>query len=199
MKPLLNTFCVLAVLCAAMSCGCNKNQDLRSQLGVSQVDKPDITSPDILATVPTDGNCINNPNDHFCGSARLVAAQHHEVGVIEVYCKEGTTDYFVKYYFTSDGCHITELHLYAGPEENIPKTKMGCPKVGHFPYKVEDSKITEICIDIGPQEETFVVAAHAVVVCDGDPFAGEETAWSRGKTFPGCNNWSMCFDIDCKK
>lgn len=141
---------------------------------------------------------IDTANDHLCETRDLIAGQNYVVGTVKVYCTDGTRDYKVVYDVTP-GCYISEVHVYAGPESDIPKNRPGCPKIGNFPYKMEGLSATSVCVDVGTLPDDFTVAAHAVVNCSGSPFSGEETAWGKGKGFDGCNNWSMCFDVDCKK
>ena len=145
--------------------------------------------------------CTIGPNDHLCRTRNLIAGQNYVVGTVKVYCTDGTNDYKVVYDVTAPGCYLSEVHVYAGSEAGIPKTKSGCPKVGHFPGKLEGLSTTTACVDVGSLPDEFTVAAHAVVKCYGSdsPFYGEETAWADGKRFPDCNNWSECFVVDCKK
>jgi len=143
-------------------------------------------------------SCTIGPNDHLCRTRDLIAGQNYVVGTVKVYCTDGTSDYKVVYDVTP-GCYISEVHVYAGPESDIPKNGPGCPKIGNFPHKMEGLNATSVCVDVGTLPDDFTVAAHAVVNCSGSPFGGEETAWGKGKGFDGCNNWSMCFDVDCKK
>lgn len=81
--------------------------------------------------------------------------------------------------------------------EDIPQTKKGNPKVGHFPYISGDP----IPLDLTVGVHTVYIAAHAEVLNPDelveDPETGElvprqESAWGEGEGFPG-KNWAMYF------
>ena len=95
-------------------------------------------------------------------------------------------------YSTTVGMHETHLAV-AEDFEDIPQTKKGNPKVGHFPYKNEDvgGALTDPYViplewDAGTE---LIIAAHAEL-CNG------ETAWANcggpDAYFPG-NNWATFF------
>ena len=171
--------------------GCEETTDL------DPMDSAAIEKTNSKASITT--SCtIDTVNDHLCETRDLIAGQNYVVGTVKVYCTEGTSDYKVVYDVTP-GCYISEVQVYAGPESDIPKNRPGCPKIGNFPHKMEGLNATSVCVDLGTLPDYFTVAAHAVVSCSGSPFDGEETAWGKGKGFDGCNNWSMCFGVDCKK
>ena len=158
-----------------------------------------VASKGSLNTNGTTTTCTIGSNDHLCRTRDLIAGQNYVVGTVKVYCTDGTSDYKVVYDITAPGCYLSEVHVYAGSEADIPKTNSGCPKIGHFPQKLEGLSTTSVCVDVGTLPDEFTVAAHAVVNCSGSPYDGEETAWGDGKRFPDCNNWSECFVVDCKK
>jgi hypothetical protein len=137
-----------------------------------------------------------DPGDELCRSRDLIAGQNYVVGKVNVYKVGGTDNYKVQYEL-NEGCSLSEFHIAAGREDQIPKNGGGCPQIGHFPYQMEGLDTNSIAIDIGRQNEWFVVAAHAVVKCDGSPFNGEQTAWAGGKRFPDCNSWALCFSVQC--
>ena len=95
---------------------------------------------------------------------------------------------------------MTETHLAVAKSfAEIPQTKSGNPKVGHFPYKHEDpGGVTSYQYIIPLSElnagssDTLYIAAHAVVEIPG---CREETAWGdcgESFAFPG-NNWALYF------
>jgi hypothetical protein len=105
----------------------------------------------------------------------------------------GSTIYIT--YTTTGGWYLVETHLaVAGSFEDIPQTKSGNPKIGHFPYATDHgSGVTQYTYAIPYSGGEIYIAAHAVVGCDcgGD----YETAWGEGPThhyFPG-NSWAMYF------
>lgn len=129
-----------------------------------------------------------------CEARTLFAGQSHNVGFLAIYVNEAGN--YKAVYQSYNDCKFTEVHLFVGSEEDIPKNRAGCPKVGHFPYKAEGLYDTQVCIDLGELDPAeVIVAGHAVVSCSGTPFDGEETAWSFGKRFPECRSWAMCWDF----
>ena len=138
--------------------------------------------------------CANNvggrpPRD--CQRSDLYAGKHIRMGVVHVWNID--SHLYVDYY--SHGLYeITETHLAIGDElEDIPQTKKGNPKIGHFPYKGKlFFKIPLSEIDAG-EDNTVYIAAHAVVGrWVGDEWE-EETAWANtGNSFPG-KSWALYF------
>lgn len=99
----------------------------------------------------------------------LYAGQDIEVGTVKVW-NDGTTLY-VKYE-TTGGWVMTETHLAVAEDlEDIPQTKTGNPKVGHFEYsEPHDPPVTSYSyppIDVSGLGDALNIAAHAVVVDTG--------------------------------
>ena len=89
-------------------------------------------------SIPTENHntvtntCTIEPNDHLCRTRNLIAGQNYVVGTVKVYCTDGTDNYKVVY-DVNPGCSISEVHVAAGSESEIPKNGGGCPKIGNFP------------------------------------------------------------------
>ena len=122
-----------------------------------------------------------------------------KVGVVHVW-NDG--DYLYIHYVMEPDWKLTETHVAVVNTSlaDIPQTKKGNPKVGHFPYKMtHDPPVTEYTYQIDliwPACNTLTIAAHAVVQKLVDCDYQEETAWADcggpGATFPG-NNWATYF------
>lgn len=201
MKSLKNTLTFLVLIGLFCLTGCEKDFDIKPRdIAESKWGQGLEKGFDDPESSLTTASCTIDPKtDHLCTTRILYAGQHYEVGTVKVYCIIGTDEYKIVYE-TIPGCYISEYHLYAGPEADIPKAGPGNPKIGHFPYAEEGLSAESICVYVGEQADEFTVAAHAVVNCSGDkvPYNGGETAWADGKEFPG-GSWATCFDVDCKK
>ncbi len=115
-------------------------------------------------------------------------------------------DYLYVEYITEGGWELTETHVAVATSfEDIPQTKKGNPKVGHFPYKMtHDPPVTLYTYEIELEWTAgtkLYIAAHAVVqkligYDNCDPIYQEETAWANcggpDAYFPG-NNWATYF------
>ena len=109
----------------------------------------------------------------------LIAGRHHNVGEVTIYFNDAHTIMYVK--LETLECSIIETHLWAGTNlEEVPRTKSGNPKIGHFPYAADHEDGTKEVIYEIPitQGQTYYVLVHAVVDC---PSLGEETAWGQGR------------------
>jgi hypothetical protein len=98
-------------------------------------------------------------------------------------------------YRTTGDWYLVETNLaVTNAFEDIPQTKTGNPKIGHFPYKTDhDPMVTEFTYSVPLGSGTHYIAAHAVVYCASDGVY--ETAWGQGPThqpFPG-NSWALYF------
>lgn len=98
-------------------------------------------------------------------------------------------------YDAADGWTITETHVAVGKTLNdIPTTKKGNPKIGHFPYSGKTGTHVEYRIsfsELGVERgDTVIVAVHAVVK---GPCGQEETAWAdtEGEYFPGGSSTAL--------
>jgi len=138
----------------------------------------------------------------------LIAGQNWDDPVGNVHVNHPTSydRYMYITYTTDGGWEITETHLAVATSfDDIPQTKKGNPKVGHFAYSSDnDPAVTEVThvIDLEDYIEpdsygrylgTLYIAAHAVVE---HPICGEETAWADtwGQSFPG-NSIALFFTI----
>ena len=130
-------------------------------------------------------------------TATLWAGQSINVGSVTV-SNDGSSLYVE--YLVSGGWQLTETHVAVGQSlDDIPQTKSGNPKVGHFDYSSEhglDPVVTTVThtIPLEGLNGTVVIAAHAVVYKPGC-IPQEETAWAArcGKLgFPG-KNWATYF------
>ena len=125
-------------------------------------------------------------------------------------------------YETEDDWKLVETHfvIVASPEE-IPQTKKGNPKVGHFlygddelgEYDAEDNLIGgvdsyEECIELELEVGIYIIAAHASLlnmdnivgyVPETDPAVPiyqQESGWGEGEEFADDRNWAMYFDFE---
>ena len=117
---------------------------------------------------------------------------HNVVGLVTV-DRIGDTLYVT---YETTGCwSLVETHLVvASSYEEIPTTKKGNPKIGHFPYATEhDPMVTTFTYEVPVDDGMLYIAAHAVVYCDCSGVY--ETAWGQGDNaldFPG-NSWALYF------
>jgi len=150
----------------------------------------------------------------------LLAGQDIEAGTVTVSYDGGV---LCVLYETEGDWKLVETHfvIAASPEE-IPQTKKGNPKVGHFPYgddelgeyDEEDNLIGgadsyEECIELlGLEVGTYIIAAHASLlnldniigyVPETDPevpIYQQETGWGNGTEFTDDRNWAMYFEFE---
>lgn len=129
-------------------------------------------------------------------STTLYAGQHLDVGWVHISNSEDMI--FVTYDLNHTSWSLQETHLFIGSEEDIPYTKSGNPKIGHFPYHEEqdDTSSKEYTFAV-PKVETegcVVIIAHAVIENDGD-VRSTETAFAYGheNEFPG-KRWGWFID-----
>jgi hypothetical protein len=132
----------------------------------------------------------------------LTAAQHHYVGDIGVCVLGGNLKVLINTIAWEPGpendCYMTETHLAVGETlADIPQTRSGNPKVGHFPYAREYDTPVWSDIYLVPIPDgglPVVMAVHAVVTCPG--WDEPETAWGSQCTqccdFPG-RSWATWF------
>jgi len=127
---------------------------------------------------------------------KLIAAQHHFVGGINVW-DDGETLYVQYHTNYWEGCRLIETHLAVAQDlDDIPQ-KNGNPIPGQFPYSREYNPPAirddpPYQIPLGDLEKPFIIAAHAVVICDG--WEEDETAWAAycGSKwpFPDARKWA---------
>ena len=130
---------------------------------------------------------------------QLVAGQTMDAGSV---CVDVVDDMLHVTYETSGDWLLFEAQVWVGDDlDDLPQTPSGNPKIGHFPYIVEDlggviNYAFSIPLDeIGDDELCdieFYLAAHAVVGREVD--GGEmqfETAWSDGLELNTGGSWAM--------
>ena len=149
----------------------------------------------------------------------LLAGQDIVAGTVKVSYDDGE---LCVLYETEGDWKLVETHfvIAASPEE-IPQTKKGNPKVGHFPcgddelgeYDAEDNLIGgadsyEECIELELEVGTYVIAAHASLlnldnivgyVPETDPAVPvyqQESGWGNGTEFADDRNWAMYFAFE---
>jgi len=124
----------------------------------------------------------------------LYAGKDIDVGGVRIW--NDASNLYVMYDSRDGTCwEFAETHLaVATILDDIPQTKSGNPKVGHFPYQMmHDPTVTQYTYTLPltwAAGTKLIIAAHAVVRCD---CGWEETAWAdcEGPTavFPG-RNWA---------
>ena len=151
----------------------------------------------------------------------LLAGQDILAGTVTVSYDDGV---LCVTYETEGDWKLVETHwAIATSSGDIPQTKKGNPKVGHFPYgddelgeyDAEDNLIGgadsyEECIELELEVGTYIIAAHAsllnldnIVGYVPDPVTGEpgvpiyqqETGWGEGDEFADDRNWAMYFEF----
>ncbi len=127
----------------------------------------------------------------------LVAGQILSVGQVHVW---NDAAWLYVYFETWGDWWLEETHLaVADSFDDIPKTKSGNPKVGHFikgPNIAVQNYTYEIPLDDWKAGTNLFLAAHAVVFNTGSPYGGvglEETAWACGESFGG-RSWATYFN-----
>ncbi len=106
----------------------------------------------------------------------LIAGQTIPAGSISV--SNDDVNLYITYK-SEFGWKIKEIHLYAGTSAGLPVNLHNVPVPGQFPIKETFDPTVEMVtyeIPIDALEDCFIIAAHAVVVRDGQ----EETAWGKG-------------------
>jgi hypothetical protein len=165
---------LLLALFAFMNAGCSNSGGMTPTINPAEVRTADY--------VP----------DEFCGEATeviLLAGKNTEVGTVTVYNDENClyVHYDVNAPWVITETHVAVSDTFAG----LPQTKTGNPKVGNFPYEMDE------CIDLNqwPIGTELFIAAHAVVEMYGE--GGElikgETAWGKGDPFNVKGSWAMYF------
>ena len=115
-------------------------------------------------------------------------------------------------YDTGDDWQLVETHFtIAEILEDIPQTKKGNPKVGHFLYGDDELGVYDDgnliggvdsdgeCIELELEVGTYIIAAQANLlnIVDTDPddnlLLYTETGWGEGDEFADDRNWAMYF------
>ena len=138
-----------------------------------------------------------------CGEPTVVtlyAGQTLDVGTVTVW--NDRENLYVKY-STTGGWALAATHLAVATSlEEIPQTKKGNLKIGHFPYKMKhEPVVTDYLYAISLDEFGYApgtdlyIAAHAEAqLLDGEGrVIQEEGAWGDGDDFAG-NSWAMYFE-----
>jgi hypothetical protein len=138
----------------------------------------------------------------------LMAGKNTDAGNI---CVEVADDILRVTYTTTGGWELTEAHLWVGPDlADMPQTKKGNPKIGHFPHVAGDITgqiiysfsipLTELGGDNYYDtlcDQTFFAAAHAALrIEDGNGGYLTETGWAAGERIVNKGNWAMYFDFE---
>ncbi len=123
------------------------------------------------------------------------------------------SDLIVTYSLNEPGWEFLETHLAVDPDDetcaNVPQTKKGHPKTGHFPYATSHDpgdNVTQVTheisllLDLGDPMlgDVLCIAAHALVAVveeiEGVPTViDEQSAWGDGDQFADDRNWAMYF------
>ena len=136
----------------------------------------------------------------ICGTVHttpIFAGQNIEVGRLSVSNDE---DNLYVTYEVDAPWFIKGTHLYVGHCEEIPQTKSGNPKIGHFPYGDDDiSPLSGTYTETIPLTDLgacYCVVAHAEVVKkDGrGRVIQKETAFGFGDTEFRGNRWGWYFE-----
>jgi hypothetical protein len=109
-------------------------------------------------------------------SAELIAGGTESAGVVQVW--NDTENLYVKYWMKgAQGWCLNQTHLHVATSlDDIPRTKKGSPKPGHFDYQGDHDCVSMFTYTIPLEWEIgteLFIAAHAVVTGP----SGEETAW----------------------
>jgi hypothetical protein len=128
----------------------------------------------------------------------LLAGQSIDVGTV---CIDDIGDQISITYTVTDGWELTEAHLWIGETlEDMPKTRKGNPKVGHFPYHSGDiagETSYSFYDDISLCNQTAYMAAHAAVRRNnGDGAYQTESAWGSGPRIIEKGNWATYFTVE---
>lgn len=114
-------------------------------------------------------------------------------------------------YATTGAWYLDDLHLFVGTSLSLmPATKTGNPKIGNFPYVIEDQDTQSHTFsiplgDLGAQDPcslptSLAVAAHAAVVRrDASGIVYQtETGWANGTQMNVKGSWAMYFSYTTK-
>jgi hypothetical protein len=120
----------------------------------------------------------------FCSTMEvpLCAGRTVTMGTITVKTTRDNITYIT--YTTKDNWIIKELHLYAGPESEIPLGPGGNPAPGLFPYSVTFTApwiVNSYTFIIADLPTEYTIAAHASVAkVRGITIIEQQTAWGDG-------------------
>ena len=102
------------------------------------------------------------------GEVDLLASQDVPVGTVTAETDSDHNNLTVTYDTSGSDWELLETHLHVADEvDDIPTTRSGNPKVGHFEYSSEPDPAPDdtgvYTVDISGMSGTIYVAAHAVV------------------------------------
>ncbi len=146
----------------------------------------------------------------------LFAGQSLDVGTVCVTLEDdgmGSQNLVVTY-VTTGGWELLETHLWIGQYlSDMPQTRKGNPKVGHFPYTSGDLSgtpattyafivpIADLGGESGLCDQTWLFAAHAALgLPDGSGgYQQMESGWANGERMVSRGNWATYFALyfDC--
>jgi hypothetical protein len=110
--------------------------------------------------------------------SELIAGQDDGVGMVRLYFDPSDFNHDLLYIEIDADCDILETHVWVGDDlEDVPRTKKGNPKIGHFPYAMDLAAGTQnvvMEVDTSMYAGKIYILVHAVVDCP----CGEETAWA---------------------
>jgi hypothetical protein len=155
----------------------------------------------------TTGDGNNGIGDYSCdtwGEFDLVAGQNMIVGDVTIW--HDNVNLYIEY--TTDGdWYLSETHVFIGDMNDLPTTKKGNPKIGHFPYAMDHDMVQEYTYtfaldDLGWEygDGAFFIMAHAVVdrVVDGE-VVQSETGWGCEYDYEESQRWACYIDYKvCK-
>lgn len=118
-------------------------------------------------------------------------------------CVDNDTEFLTVTYATTGDWWLDDLHLFVGTSlSQMPQTSVGNPKIGLFPYTVEDERSQQYTfrIPLGDFKPwacgtTLYVAAHAALVrrdAGGNAYQ-TETGWANGTRLTTKGSWAMYF------
>jgi uncharacterized RmlC-like cupin family protein len=137
----------------------------------------------------------------------LMAGKNIDAGNV---CVEVMDDMLLVVYTTTGGWELTGTHFWVGASlADMPRTKKGNPKVGHFPYHSNDitgqvryqvyiplSDLAEGSYYTALCNQTFLAAAHADLrIEDGSGGYQTESGWAEGDPIASQGNWAMYFEF----
>lgn len=165
-----------------------------------------VLQENINASKKTKVSSLGNAN-LYCGgisSVDLLAGQNILMGTL-TYANDATNLYVT--YTTNSDWYMSEVHLFVGLLENVPKSGGGTPSPGRFPMKqtFSSSNLAQeinwtIPLSSITSGSNFVIAAHTSVLrvdIDGDVVA-KETAWAAGTRFQSNKNWATYISASLK-
>lgn len=140
----------------------------------------------------------------YCGSktVNLIANQYTNIGTVLV--GNDADNLYVTYTATAANWYLTQMHLFVGDYNAIPKNSSGKPVPGQYPYAVTFNnyncvKTYTFTIPLSNLPQCFTVSAHAAVIKkSGGYVCSSATAWGQGTYFSNQCGWGMYYSY-CKE